>query len=173
MSDSRISEEFSPEFSTFPRAGFWRRIGAIIYDLLVVAAVIMFAAGAALALVAVLVSAGLISLAEGQDHASVIQGNPLFTLYIIAVILLFYTGFWRRGGQTLGMRAWRMRVQNSDGSRISWKQGLIRALTSLCGLGNFWVLFNREKLALQDKIAGCEVVVLTSEANQYKNWKRK
>ncbi|WP_194757236.1 RDD family protein [Aliidiomarina indica] len=173
MSDSHSSEDFSPEISAFPRAGFWRRIGAIIYDLLVVAAVIMFAAGAVLALVSGLIALDIITLAEHQDHASVVQGNPLFTLYIIAVILLFYAGFWRRGGQTLGMRAWRMRVQNADGSRISWKQGFIRALSALFGLGNLWVLFSRDKLALQDRLAQCEVVVLSAEANQYKNWKRK
>ncbi|RUO29441.1 RDD family protein [Aliidiomarina sanyensis] len=173
MTSHPQSDDFTPQIGTFPRAGFWRRIGAIIYDLLVITAVIMFAAGAGLAVVVGLEVAGLITLAEGQDHAGVVQGNPLFTLYIIGVIILFYAGFWRRGGQTLGMRAWRMRVQNTDGSRVSWKQALIRTLTALLGLGNFWVLFSREKLALQDKVAGCEVVVLSVEANQFKNWKRK
>lgn len=159
------------EFVPVQRAGFGRRMLAILYDSLVVTAVIMFAFAALLAFIALVVKTGLISLPEGGDHASLLQGNPLTTLYLIAVVLWFYVGFWTRGGQTLGMRTWRLRVRNTDNSRITRKQALIRALTALFGLGNLWVLFGNDKLALQDRLAKCEVVVLSAEANQFKNWK--
>ena len=63
------------EYVKAPRAGFWRRIGAIVYDLLVVTAVIMLASGIALAFVGLLTATGLLTLAENQDHASVLQGK--------------------------------------------------------------------------------------------------
>lgn len=159
------------EYVKAPRAGFWRRIGAIVYDLLVVTAVIMLASGFALAFVGLLTATGLLTLAEQQDHASVLQGNWLYSLYLVGVVIWFYTGFWVRGGQTLGMRTWRLRVQNEDGSRISKRQAIIRAFTALLGLGNLTVLFGQNRLALQDRLARCEVIVLSKEANQFKNWK--
>ena len=168
---SEMSDAATVEYVPVPRAGFGRRILAIVYDALVVTAVIMFAFGVLLALVALAVKLGLLSLPEGADHASLLQGTPIPLIYLSAVVLWFYVGFWTRGGQTLGMRTWRLRVRNSDNSRISKKQALIRAITALFGLGNLWVLFGQEKLALQDRIAKCEVVVLSKEANQFKNWK--
>lgn len=159
------------ELVPVPRAGFGRRILAIVYDSLVVAAVIMFAFAALLAVLGILTKTGVITLPEGEDHAALLQGNPLTTIYLIAVLLWFYVGFWVRGGQTLGMRTWRLRVRNTDNSRITKKQAFIRAITALFGLGNLWVLFGKEKLALQDRLAKCEVVVLSKEANQFINWK--
>ncbi|MCH8502185.1 MAG: RDD family protein [Aliidiomarina sp.] len=171
QSSTSPSQNSDVEFIKAPRAGFWRRIGAIVYDILVVTAVVMLASGLALGFVGLLTMVGLVTLVEGQDHASLLQGNWLYTLYLIAVVIWFYTGFWVRGGQTLGMRTWRLRVQNEDGSRISKKQALIRAFTAVLGLGNFAVLFGQQKLALQDRLAKCEVIVLSKEANQFKNWK--
>lgn len=170
-SSTSPSQDAAVEFVKAPRAGFWRRIGAIVYDILVVTAVIMLASGLALGFVGLLTLSGLVTLSEGQDHASLLQGNWFYTFYLIAVVIWFYTGFWVRGGQTLGMRTWRMRVQNEDGSRISKKQALIRVFTACLGLGNVAVLFGQQKLALQDRLAKCEVIVLSKEANQFKNWK--
>lgn len=162
----------NPEHANFPRAGFARRIGAILYDLLAIAAVLMLAAGAALGLVALLVATGLITLTDGADHASVLEGNWLYTLYLLGVIFWFYGWFWVRGGQTIGMRAWRLKVQNSDGSCISWRQAAIRFATAFLGLSNIGVFFNKDTLAWQDIAARAEVVILSPEANKFKNWKR-
>lgn len=161
------------DFANFPRAGFFRRIGAIVYDSLVVVAVLMFAASIALALVAGLNAIGLLTLAEGADHASVLENNWLYRIYLIAVLLWFYGGFWVRGGQTLGMRAWRLRVQNHDGSTLSWRQASIRFLTAVLGLSNLGVLFSRDNLAWQDRAAKCEVVLLSVEANRSITWKKR
>ncbi|MCC5854654.1 MAG: RDD family protein [Idiomarina sp.] len=154
----------------FPRAGFFRRIAAIVYDSLVITAVVMFAAGLALAVSVALDSAQLLPLATDVDHAERIADTLVFRIYLVLVIVTFYAGFWSRGGQTLGMKAWRLRVQGLDGKRISFRQGVVRFFTSLVGLGNFLVLFHPNNQALQDLAAKCEVVVLTPEANQHKNW---
>jgi hypothetical protein len=65
------------------------------------------------------------------------------------------------------MKAWRLRVQNQDGSLISKTTGLKRLLPTLFGLGNFTVLVDRKnKLSLQDRMTSTEVVLLTLEANR-------
>jgi len=156
----------------FPRAGFFVRIGAIVYDILVILAVAMFAVGLALAVSVALHNLGVWVLAAEQDHGGRLSTNWLYRLYLLTVIVGFYVMFWTRGRQTLGMKAWRLRVQNTNGQTISKRQAVIRFFASLLGLGNLWVLFSKQKLALQDKAAHCEVVRLTPEANQFKNWRK-
>ncbi|RTE87674.1 MULTISPECIES: RDD family protein [Gammaproteobacteria] len=155
----------------FPRAGFLVRIGAIVYDFLVVLAVLMFAVAVALAFSVALDKTGIWPLGEAVDHADRLSGSILYTLYLLTVLFGFFALFWHRGGQTLGMKAWRLRVQNENGKRISWKQAFLRSVTAIVGLGNLRVIWAKDKLAWQDKIAKCEVVRLTPEANQFKNWK--
>lgn len=156
--------------SHFPRAGFLIRIAAIVYDILVVAAVLMFAVAMALALSVGLAKLGWWPLANGMEHSERID-HWFFQVYLVVVLVGFYGLFWSRGGQTLGMKAWRLRVQNTNNQAISFRQAVIRFFASLGGLGNLWVLFSTEKLALQDRAAKCEVVRLTPEANQFKNWR--
>lgn len=155
----------------FPRAGFWIRVGAIVYDFLVILAVLMFAVGAALAFSVVLHKTGIWPLGDAIDHAARLQSSVIYKLYILTILIGFFALFWHKGGQTLGMKAWRLRVQNANGTRITWQQAFIRSLTAVVGLGNLWVLFSKDNLALQDMLAKCEVVRLTPEANQFKNWK--
>lgn len=81
---------------------------------------------------------------------------------IQALVLLFTAGYfvisWTRGGQTIGMRAWRLRVTNEDGSRVKWPRALLRfvlACFSLAflGAGFWWQFFDREKRSAHDAIA--------------------
>ena len=85
----------------------------------------------------------------------------------LAWVSFFFVFFWAKSGQTLGMKAWRLRLQNQDGSRISKKTGLKRLIPTLFGLGNLTVIFDRKnKLSLQDRFTNTEVVVLTLDANK-------
>ena len=60
-------------------------------------------------------------------------------LACFAVGLGFFGWFWTRGGQTLGMRAWNLRVQRPDGSAVRWPIATLRfgvlLLTWMCVLG--------------------------------------
>lgn len=151
-----------------PRAGVLRRLSAIVYDVLVLCALWMGAMAVGLAVVAVLTSVGVISLVGYIDTADYVQKHALwFQLYSVLVFAWFYLYFWTRAGQTLGMRAWRMLLISADGKPVTLKQSTIRLLTSLLGLGNFWLWLRRKDgLALQDKAAGTVVVVLTKEQSQ-------
>lgn len=150
--------------SSLPRAGFWRRIGALVYDWLLVASVLIIAQALYFFVVALLVWSGLIVLAAGQDIASYVSGNRVNSLYLLAWIIAFYSYFWTVAGQTLGMKAWRLRVQNVGGGLLRPTQAVLRALAAMLGLGNLAVLLTSEQLAWQDKVADCEVVVLPKTA---------
>lgn len=162
----------NPDHTVFPRAGIARRMGALLYDILAITALLMLAALVALGFVALLIKLDVIVLAPDQDPASVMEGNILYMTYLLAVIFWFFGGFWVRGGQTIGMRSWRIKVQNTDGSCISWKQAFIRFITAALGLSNIGVLFSKSKLGWQDRAADCEVIVLSAEANKLRNWRR-
>lgn len=89
--------------------------------------------------------------------------NIPFDLYIFAVSYLYFGGLWHRTGQTLGMRAWRLKVVNQDGEQLTWTQALGRMLAAmlswlLLGLGWLWILFDRDQLALHDRLSRTRIV---------------
>ncbi len=161
-------------YTEAPRASLLRRLSAIMYDLLVICAIWMFAMALALAAVAVLAKTGVISLVGYRDEAEYIQKHAIwFQLYSCACIGWFYLYFWVKAGQTLGMRAWRLLLLSADGKPVTLRQAFIRLLTSLGGIGNFWLWLRWGKgLALQDQIAGTIVVVLTKEQSSALNLHR-
>ncbi|MFC0445292.1 RDD family protein [Pseudidiomarina halophila] len=167
--------EVSPSHTlhaSFPSAGFGRRIAAWVYDLLVAVAVIMLSSALALGFAALLTGSGWMTLPEGMDHAGWLNSSPLYGIYILTVLGFFFGWFWRRSGQTLGMRAWRLKVQQPNGARITNKQAFIRVLTCAFGLGNLWVLVDfKNRRAWHDYAAGTELVTLSKEANQLYYWR--
>lgn len=82
--------------------------------------------------------------------------DPLALFWLLAVAFLFFGWFWTHGGQTLGMRTWRIRVQTRDGRAISWSQALLRFMTAIVswaalGLGFWWSLWDKEKMTWHDR----------------------
>jgi len=155
----------------FPRAGFRRRLGSWIYDVLIAFAVYMVAGAIAFLLFNLLIKFGLISMQNFEHPIDLQRSSILYSILIygwnIAWVGFFFVFFWAKSGQTLGMKAWRLRVQNQDGTRISKITGIKRLLPTLLGLGNLTVIFDRKnKLSLQDRLTNTEVVVLSLEANK-------
>ena len=79
---------------------------------------------------------------------------------------------WRRGGQTLGMRAWRLRLLNRDGSAaVSWRQLAIRFVVAgvslmALGLGFLWSLLDSERRAWHDMASGTVLVRLPKQGKR-------
>lgn len=163
------------EHANFPRAGFFRRCGAIIYDLLLAIAIYMLAGAIGFGIFAILVSMGAVDMGDVEHLSDLLNGNKLYQAiyqgWILLCVALFYISFWSYGGQTLGMRAWRLKIQHPNGQNLSMLTASARFVWSLLGIGNLWLLINRDKLALQDMMTRSEVVVLSVEANQLRNWR--
>jgi uncharacterized RDD family membrane protein YckC len=98
-------------------------------------------------------------------------GNPsgiwllLFQIFLFLIIpLVFFCGFWISGGQTLGMRAWRLKLVSMEGQPVDWQQAVKRhfaAMLSLLvfGLGFIWIVFDSDKMAWHDKLSGTRLIL--------------
>ena len=69
----------------------------------------------------------------------------------------------RSGGQTLGMRPWRLKVEARDGGAASWRALSIRyavgtASLLLAGLGFWWAWIDRDRLTWHDRASGTRLV---------------
>jgi len=158
------------QYQSCERASFFKRLGAYIYDLFALVAVLMLATVLALLAVAIAGKMGAIDLSVYKDTADYLGQSLVFLIYLSIVIIGFFTYFWSKAGQTIGMKAWRLRVQNSDGSNISFTQALIRLSTSAFGLGNVMALL-KDRNAFQDLWGECEVIVMTKELSNWKGFK--
>lgn len=110
--------------SVLPLASLPRRLAAVVYDGLLLTGVLIGAAALALGLTVLLLGSAAV-VAHNP-----LPGNPFFSTYLFLTCFFFYGGFWVCGGQTLGMRAWRLRVQQRDGRGIGWWQALLRFLSA-------------------------------------------
>jgi uncharacterized RDD family membrane protein YckC len=143
-------------------AALWRRLAAMVYDSIVIMAIWI-------------VVGFLVLSAFGIDQAQVVENDqvvmdPYYRITLFSSMLLsaylFFAWFWTHSGQTLGMQAWKLRVQNADGSAISYKQSLIRFVVApfsllLIGAGYFFMFFNTEKLTLPDRLSHSIVVKIS------------
>lgn len=131
-------------------AGLFRRLAALVYDGLLLLGVLFTATALAL-LVAVLVYGS-----EAVQARNPLEGNPLFMAYLLVVWFVFYGWFWTHGGQTLGMRAWKLRLVTAAGQPVSWGTALQRFLAAVVaglplGLGFFWLLIDEERMTWHDR----------------------
>lgn len=75
----------------------------------------------------------------------------------------YATVSWRRGGQTLGMRPWRIRLVGLDGRAPSWRRLWLRyavATASLlaAGAGLWWAWLDRDRLTWHDRASGTRML---------------
>lgn len=134
-----------------PVAGLARRLGAVFYDSLLLTALLMVVSFVYLPLAGRMLSSGV--------------NRPLYQLLLLAVSYAYFAGFWVRGGQTLGLRTWKLRLIDYDGGPVTWAQATWRFLATmfswLClGLGFLWVLVDPEKLAWHDRLSNTRLVRL-------------
>ena len=106
--------------------------------------------------------AGLLFVAAS---AGAIEGwrRHVFQVYLFLVIGLYFVGSWRRHGQTLAMKTWKLHLEGADGAAIGLGQALARyacAWPSLAlgGIGIIYALFDRDRQFLHDRLAGTRIV---------------
>ncbi|HBP40973.1 MAG: RDD family protein [Vreelandella alkaliphila] len=140
-------------------AGLSRRLGAMLYDGFLVTAIW---------LAVTVVHLAFFRFVLGQQADEI--GTTQFDIWSLRLMLLFFVTLffvysWRRGGMTLGMQAWRLRVQTTDGHAITLKQSLMRCVAAWLslaafGIGYWWVLFDRQRRSWPDIASNTQTVVL-------------
>lgn len=79
--------------------------------------------------------------------------------------MAFFGWFWTHGGQTLGMRAWKIRAVGIAGQPLNWRQALIRSFVAMLGaavfgLGFLWMLVDSRRRCWQDIASDSQVIFL-------------
>lgn len=146
----------APGTATLPALpSLLRRLAAMAYDGLLILAL------------AFVVSALMLLISGGHLGQ---PDRPLWLLWAHRIVLAasvwgFFAWFWTHGGQTLGMRAWRLRLVATDGGPVTWAQAVRRfagATLSLAalGLGYLWILFDPEQRSWHDRLSGTHLILV-------------
>jgi uncharacterized RDD family membrane protein YckC len=160
-------------------AGLPRRLGAAVYELLLLTALAFITQF----LLLPLVSPGHAGPASALSVPALPQRTFIFCAQF-AVFALYCVWFWTRGRRTLAQKTWSLRLATADGAAPDTRQALLRYLATWIGpalallawralapsghagwaaiplLANFlWALVDRERLFLHDRIAGTRLVV--------------
>tara|TARA_B110000908_G_C10005900_1_gene336279 strand:- start:173 stop:643 length:471 start_codon:yes stop_codon:yes gene_type:complete len=149
-----------PSSEPYPTANLWRRLAALVYDAFLLFAIIL-AYGFLLTVLKVLFN--------GSEQVEDVQPGALLQWLsfagLIAALVGYYYICWRKQGQTLGMKSWRLKLQQADGSLATpeqcIKRSLLASLSFACsGIGYLWCLMPPAKACLHDIYSATEVVVL-------------
>ena len=119
-------------------------MGAVLYDALLVLALMFIA------------TLPFIAARAGEPVES---GDPVYRLVMLLVAWLFYAVFWSRYGRTLGLQSWRLRIETADGGRPTFASASLRFFAAIVswlplGLGFWWQLWDKDKLAWHDRLSG-------------------
>lgn len=129
--------------------GLLRRLAAIMYDALLVGALLFLA------------TIPFIALRGGEPVE--IGDNMIYQVVLAAVIYAFFVGFWTRPGRTLGMQSWGLQLETPEGIKPTFTQASLRFFAAIlswapCGLGFLWQLWDKDRLTWHDRISGTRLV---------------
>lgn len=138
----------------FPTPGIGRLLGAMLYE--------------ALVLFAVLLSAFLFPQIVLSGFGIAMSGRAMW-LHFFCLLLVYFVWFWLHGGQTLPMKTWKLRVVDQAGGPLRPLQAVLRYCAAwpsvlFFGVGLLWALVDREKRFLHDRIAGSRIILTTESA---------
>jgi uncharacterized RDD family membrane protein YckC len=129
--------------------GLLRRLGAIIYDGLLIVA-LMF-----------LVTVPFVAVRGGEPVE--VGDNTYYRVALVIVIYAFFVGYWTRSGRTLGMQSWGLQLETMDGGRPTLATASVRFIAAIiswlpCGLGFLWQLWDKDRLTWHERISGTRLV---------------
>ncbi|MCC5857004.1 MAG: RDD family protein [Ectothiorhodospiraceae bacterium] len=137
----------SPSTREARPAGFFRRLGAAAYDLMLLTAVVIAGAFAVL------------PLTGGEEVPA--RWMPLFQLYILVLAGGFFVLFWLWGNQTLGMKAWHLYLRRADGGLPRLPDALKRLAAMVITLGPVGLIsmpFDPNRRSLADLLSGTVIL---------------
>ena len=119
-----------------------RRLAAMVYEAFLIFAVAFFAAW-------------IFFFASGARDATSGALRRELQLFIVVVLAAYFLWCWLRGGQTLAMRAWHIRLVD-----VTPRKALVRFLlaAALLPLSVLWALVDRDRQFLHDRLAGTRLI---------------
>lgn len=137
---------------------FHRHLLALVYDTFLVVPIIMASTALIMALYV------QIFPVDTREEVVALPSGLVQSTAVLSVAI-FYFIFWRRGGQTLGMQAWKVKLVNSAGLPVSNTQILTRLVAALAaygafGLGIAWRLVDPDNCYLHDRLSGTRLTTV-------------
>ena len=125
-------------------ASLGKRMGAIIYDSLLVLALMFL---------------GTLPFIATRGGEPVAAGDPLYQVAMSFIAFAFFSGFWALAGRTLGMQSWGLRLETMDGYKLGGLRASLRFFAALlswlpAGLGFWWQLWDKDNLCWHDRLSG-------------------
>jgi uncharacterized RDD family membrane protein YckC len=77
--------------------------------------------------------------------------------FIVVVFAAYFLRCWLRGGQTLAMKAWHIRLVGLSPAK-ALSRFLLAALFMPTGISLVWAIFDRDRQFLHDRLAGTRLV---------------
>jgi len=140
-------------------------LAAIFYDLIIV----LFG-------LFMLVGFAVLPVYEGiTGKESIDAGNGFFPLFLFITAFLYYALSWRLGGQTIGMKAWRLvLVSNIAKARITWTQAMIRFVAAFFSaalglLGFLYALIQKDHRTAHDLLSNSHIQYFPKPGKNLKN----
>jgi len=130
------------------KSKLWKHVAALLYDIFPILGIFL------------ITSLFLVLLRGGEE---VKPGTIWLQLLLLAEVYLYFTYSWIKGGQTLGMRAWKLGIQNHH--TMSWAQGTLRFIiglvsTVLLGAGLWARKFDPQGMTWMDRVCQRPVISL-------------
>lgn len=132
----------------YPSANLFKQLAAMAYDSLLILAILFVAVGMTI-----------------PFNKGVAIDRSLVYIFFVTVIFIFYGWFWKRSGQTLGMRAWKIQIVSETGGYPSWSVSFLRlvfaTLSIACiGMGYWWRIF--KPYTWHDKLSQTKVIDISN-----------
>jgi len=149
--------------TTHPSASIARRMAAMVYDLFLLAAIVMAYS------LAVIMPLRFAVYGMPDNDIGWVGFSLIFKLLLMIGLTFTLCGYfficWRKQGQSMGMKAWRLKLQQPSGELPSakqcwWRCLLAPASLACFGLGYLWCLIPPNKECLHDRLTGTQVVTL-------------
>jgi len=120
----------------------------IVYDFVIVISLLMLAT--------------LLAMLAGFGGRTAMQ-DPAYTVYLLSIWFFYLAWCWHKGGMTVGMRAWRVKIEDESGNQPGWGKSTIRFLASLlsaaaAGVGFAWALVDSRKRSWHDILSGTRLI---------------
>ena len=129
---------------SFPTASLSKRFAAMIYEALLLLALLFVA------------DYLFISLTHNRQSMPFRAG---LQLWLAGVIGVYFVWQWRHG-QSLAMKTWRIRLMTRDNQSLTLTRSMIRLLFAFClpGISQLWAFIDRDRQFLHDRLAGTRLI---------------
>lgn len=98
------------------------------------------------------------------DHVNLALKRHILQVFLWCVAGVYFVWHWKKTGQTLAMKTWRLRLVSSNGAFLNMEEAVMRyVLASLglliFGIGFWWAFFDQEGQFLHDRLLSKRILI--------------